>query len=478
MAGRHRLAGSIRTASTRLPPTSAATERRRWASWWAAIGRRHLDRHGARREVDRGQDLQRPRHGDGDGDPPGLPVGPRPRRQPGHRRRSAGRQQLVDLRERRLQPRPSSPTCRRSARPDILPVFAAGNFGPGPLVERQPGQLPGGARRGLRRTTPMSSIPRIQPWPVGLRAGRRDVPGAAAPRRAGIRHEMTCSGCTSRPRDVARGPARAGAVALLLSAHPARTPSPRWTSLRASSQTARDLAGSRTGQRLRCRPARRRRGGPVYADRQPRRRHPTPHPDADARPRRPPRRRRRRPPRRRRPRPTPTPTPTPTPAPTPTPTPTPVACSVTYAVPTLPRGYGYRVVVSAAPGTITARWTRPTTPPRAASRSTPWNPLAGLPNPSKQAPPAGARARTSGSSKVLSAQATVATSSTSVYVYASSMTAPSSLTLAYVAANCLPIAPSVATPRAPVLSPWQVPVGPPTRFLRPPGFLELLARRP
>ncbi len=143
---------------------------------------RHRHRHGPRREVDRGQDLQRCRRGFAVRHPPGVPVAPRPRRRPGHRRRPRRRQQLVGVPQ---LPQP------------VLPGVRAGHRGPpirqhrgrlcrrkqrtGHAVEREPGGQPrfAGGRRGgpdehrRQLLQPRSERVRRQRLPRGCRTRRQ-----------------------------------------------------------------------------------------------------------------------------------------------------------------------------------------------------------------------------------------------------------------------------------------------------------------
>ncbi len=109
--------------------------------------RGNVDRRGPWCDMDRRQDLQRRRHGNRHRHPRSLPVGPRPGRRPGNRRRATGREQLVGLRDAGLRPG--------------LPAGPAGAARGGNPADLRGRQLRPGDRdeRRARRTTPRHS-----PW--------------------------------------------------------------------------------------------------------------------------------------------------------------------------------------------------------------------------------------------------------------------------------------------------------------------------
>ena len=269
--------------------------------------RRELDRHGARRHLDRGEDLQRQRLGHRHRDPRRVPVDPRPRRQPGHGRRAAGRQQLLGVRRTRLQPRlparpPGAPRGRDRAR------VRRRQLRPRQLDQRQPGELPGGARGGRHRRDAGSSIPAPAVGPSACGETATIYPEVVAPgvnvRTAdlfGLYQTTSGTSLVGAPR---RGRHRAA---------PGRPPGSRRVHAGRGHHRVRARPGAgRPRQQLRLRRAGRPGGErpagagadpdadpDTHAHADPRR--PDADPDADARPRRPrPRRPRRRLPARRR----------------------------------------------------------------------------------------------------------------------------------------------------------------------------------
>ena len=122
-----------------------------------------------------------------DRDPCRPPVGPRPGRQPGHRRRPGRPQQLLGVRHHRLQPRlpagpPGDPCVGDPAR------LRGRQLRPRPVDQRQPGELPGVARgRGRRQHRCDRRRPRA--------AGRRP----AASRRPRIRRSSRPASTSARP---------------------------------------------------------------------------------------------------------------------------------------------------------------------------------------------------------------------------------------------------------------------------------------
>ena len=142
----------------------------------------HLDRRGARRELDRRADLERRRWQLPDRDPPGLPVGARSRRRRGHRRHARHRQPLLVARHRAW----------------VRPVAPAGPAGPprrgdparrggGQLrsrhrLEREPRELSGSLRRG-RGERDRRHLERQRPRPHDLRGVDRCISRGGGARR-------------------------------------------------------------------------------------------------------------------------------------------------------------------------------------------------------------------------------------------------------------------------------------------------------
>ena len=187
LAGRDRLL----VRPVRPAPDHAPGPDRAWHGHDGRHGRRrrrrHHDRHGARRHLDRREDLQRRRVRHRHGDPRRPPVGPRPGRQPGHRRRPDVAEQLLGLRLHRLQPRvPAGPAG------DPCVGDPAGLRGrqlrPRHVDQRQPGELPGVAGRRGRRQRRMRSTRRRA-------AGRRP----AASRRPRTRRSSPPASPSARP---------------------------------------------------------------------------------------------------------------------------------------------------------------------------------------------------------------------------------------------------------------------------------------
>ena len=137
---------------------------------------------GAGREVDRREDLQRCGLGDGRRHPRGLPVAARSRRQPRHRGRSPRRQQLVDGLGRRAATSSSSSTYRRFAPPNIIPVFAAGNYGPLASTSRSPANNPEALAVGATTKTD-GDLDVSSQGPTRLRGHRYDLSRGRRARR-------------------------------------------------------------------------------------------------------------------------------------------------------------------------------------------------------------------------------------------------------------------------------------------------------
>ncbi len=145
-------------------------------------GGRRVDRRRARGDVDRSSNLQRRRRVDSDGRARGAAMVARSRRQRGDDRRPPCGQQLMGVRDRRLQPRvPQRPagTAGRRHRPGLR----RRELRPECRIQRQPGELPGGAGGGRDRQR-RSPLPLQQPRSVGLRRELNDLP---RPRRPGHR---------------------------------------------------------------------------------------------------------------------------------------------------------------------------------------------------------------------------------------------------------------------------------------------------
>ena len=245
--------GSTPTASTRRRRPTDRPRHGDHGGHGRRRRRRDVDRRGTRRHVDRGRDLQRRRHGHGHGDPPGLAVGARPGRQPGHRRRAAIVNNSWAF---------GTPGCNLEFQPDlqalraagIVPVFAAGNYGP--------------ARRraSARPTIPEALVGRRDPT---AGTGSASASSSAGRRRAASRRrtypDVVAPGVNIWTTDLhglygywtgtslAR-PSGPGALALLLSTH--RITSRPEVALLA---TAVDLGAAGAGQHVRTRSHRRRR---------------------------------------------------------------------------------------------------------------------------------------------------------------------------------------------------------------------------
>ena len=178
--------GSTRTASTRRHrSTCRVTARPRWASrGWRQ--QRHDGRRRSRCDVDRRPSLQRCRRRDGECHPPGAAVGARPRRQPGHCRRTGGREQLVDLRHSGLQPRvPTRPAG--TARCRHHPGVRGRELRPSVVDERQPGELPRG-RVGRRGEQLRPELRLQRPWAIGVRRAIGHLPRCRRSGRERVDH--------------------------------------------------------------------------------------------------------------------------------------------------------------------------------------------------------------------------------------------------------------------------------------------------
>ncbi len=300
-----------------------------------------------------------------------------------------------------------APGCNLEFQPDlqalraaeIVPVFAAGNYGPGTSTSVSPANYPEALAVGSVKAT-------------GAIDGTSSRGPSACGETSAVYPEIVAPGVKIRTTDLngfyqlATGtslaaPHVAGALALLLSAHPSLTASDQVAVLLGSAIDTGTIGPDNIYGygRLDVLGANALVGStPTPA--------PTPTPVPTPTPT-----------------PAPTPTPTPTPAPTPTPTPAPVACTTPVAVPALGRGYGYWVqITTTASGPVGATWSLPSRGKGSLAIYS-GNPFAGGPDPVKRASPSGALVSTSGTGSPIS----VTTGSVAAGTYTAWFSASSTL---------------------------------------------------